>query len=247
MDFSEDIVQREAQILTAIRDDHYEVAWSQITSEHDGMSAAFMVMEDALMIDGVRVNVSAQLEQQIADLLGASLLTAKLADLVFAQAGVVLPPMTRAFTASTEAMLEQSTKLDAAVAKAEGDGIVSTVGKHWIIDQALATTPGRACNYGWHFHGPLFMGLAWEACASGLKDSASGQVFRLIQGRGTRHDMHHVDYSQNCVLVARACTVDGREMDLRAVLQDPKLAPLASHQGVMTVFRQPGVTELAPL
>jgi len=38
----------------------------------------------------------------------------------------------------------------------------------------------------------------------------------------------HTDYSQNCVLVSRDCSVDGAPPDL-------------SHKGPMHVLRQPGV------
>lgn len=252
MQFANDIPKREAQILDAVSQGNFEAQWSEVTSIDGDNTAIFRVMSDALKVEGVRVNVSATLEQEIADLLYSSMLTAKLADLIFVQAQIVLPPMNRVYTSSSEAMVDQSTKLEEAITTAgwKPGLIVSTVGKHWILDNNIAD--GRllhgtqvACNYGWHFRGS-FLGQTWEACATGLWDD-QGKVIRVVQGRGTRHNRAHADYSQNCVLVSRTCSVNGAPMDLRDLLQDPALAPLASHQGVLKAVRQPGVKELQPV
>ncbi len=216
---------------------------STVTSTYQGHTAVFYVFSDALKIEGVRINVSANIEQQIADRLGCLLLTPKLADMIWEQRTVTLPPMPRPITSATSAMIDNSAKIDAALA-AQGNppGLVSTTGKHWVIDQSLASKPGKACNYGWHFAGSNFQGLLGEVAVSLIKDS-SGQYLRLIQGRGWAHDMSHVDYSQICVLVQRNCTVDGQDCDLVDLLKDPVLSYLASNTGVMTIFRQPGVPE----
>ncbi len=240
MAFPEAGPARDQYILDAVKARAFDGNWVSVASEIPGHKAEFYAMADALKIEGVRVIVSAQLEQQIADMLGASLLTAKLADLVFLQAEVRLAPMPRGITNATVAMIDQSQKIDAAIGDV-GDRVVSTVGKHWIIDEWLKTQPNRACNYGWHFVGSSFQGIAGEACASGAKDLLTGSVIRVIQGRGTRHDMHEDDYSQNAVLVQTTCLVDGNELTLTDVLTSDELAPLASHQGKMTILRQPGV------
>ena len=111
MQFADDIPNRELQILDAVYQGNYEVQWSEVSSVVGDNTAVFRVMADALKVGGVRVNVTATLEQKIADLLNSSLLTAKLADLLFDQAQIVLPPMNRPFTASTAAMIDQSKKL----------------------------------------------------------------------------------------------------------------------------------------
>lgn len=236
---------REQAILDLIDQGAHSIAWSVITSDHDGHHAEFWVFSDALKIDDVRVNVTAATEQKIADKLDCMLLTPKLADMIWAQRDVTLPPFPRGNTngmASTQAMIDHSAKIDAALAKlSEPYGLICTVGKHWVLDNALATKAvGTAMNYGWHFKGPSFQGSAFETTATMMKDE-NGQYVRLIQGRGTRHDMRHVDYSQICVLVSQECTVDGNTMRLSDVLSDPTLAPLANHGGVLKVLRQPGV------
>ncbi len=233
---------RDEAILTYIREGRYTADLRPLTSNVNGHTAIFYVFCDALKVEGVRVNVSAKLQQTIADMLGCSLLTPKVADLAWAQRTVTLPPFTRPITATTAAMIENSGKIDAALAKLNltGRDLIQTVGKHWVIDNDLLTKTGRAENYGWHFEGSSFQGIKGEAVASLQKDK-TGQYMRLIQGRGWAHDMEHVDYSQVCVLMSQMCEVDGKSLELRAVLTDPDLAPLASHQGVMKVFRQPGV------
>jgi hypothetical protein len=241
MAFPNAIPEREQYILQQVQAGNFEARWSSIVSTAGDHTAVFIVMADALKVDGVRVNVSARLEQQIADVLNASLLTPKLADLIWAQRLVDVAPKPRAITSSTQAMLAQSQALDAAVAGQ--DGLVCTVGKHWVIDKDLAAHPGKAENYGWHFHGSSFQGITGEVCASLMK-GPNGAYVRLIQGRGWAHDMSHVDYSQNCVLVAKQCWVDGALMNLSDVLTNPDLAALASHNGVTTILRQPGVDTL---
>ncbi len=232
---------REGAILDRVLAGTFEVRWATLTSQHQGHEAEFEVFADALKIDGVRVNVSADTQQKIADVLGCFLLTPKLADLLWAQRGVTLPPFPRPITSSTTAMIEHSAKIDAALSQLPPtEGILATVGKHWVLDNALASKPGRAMNYGWHFEGAAYQNIKGEVCASLLKEP-SGSYTRLIQGRGTAHDRYHVDYSQTCVLVARTARVDGQPMDLSELLTNSELAPLASHQGPLVLLRQPGV------
>lgn len=246
MAFPDTIPEREAYILQQIQDGNYTAKWSWVKSTNSGRTAYFRVMSDALMVDGVRINVSARLEQQIADVLGCLLLTPKIADLVWLQREVSLIPYPRQITSSTQAMVEHSAKIDAAlISQGNPEGLICTVGKHWVLDKELNAHPGKAENYGWHFEGNSFQGIRGEVCASLIKDPKTGAYCRLIQGRGWAHDISHVDYSQICVLMKKWCWVDSQSMDVIDVLQDSDLAPLATHNGVTTVFRQPGVPEIA--
>lgn len=248
MTFPEAGAAREAYIIDQVRQGRFEVEFATITSDYNGHHAEFQVFADALKIDGVRVNVTAQTQQIIADMTGCMLLTPKLADLIWVQRQVTLPPMPRPITSATAAMIDQSKKIDAALAKlGNPKGLICTVGKHWVIDNDLSETKliygvHAAENYGWHFEGSSYQGISGEQIASGFKD-ANGHVYRLIQGRGWAHNASEVDYSQNCICVAIMCKVDGQDMDIRDLLRDPNLAPLASHNGVMKFFRQPGVPE----
>jgi hypothetical protein len=244
-------LEREHAIRDLVCDGQAEYTWETITSTHGDHTAEFMVFGDALKIQGVRVGMSAETEQIVADMLGCSLLTAKLADLIWLQRQVTLKPFPHGNPVTmhdTAAMLKHSAKIDAALeALGNPGGIISTTGKHWIIDNSIAD--GRlierfpvACNYGWPFEGPSFEGIQGEVLATQAK-GADGKLLRLIQGRGTRHNNQHADYSQICVLVSLDCIVDGQPMKLADLLVDPELAPLACHAGVLKCVRQPGAAE----
>lgn len=249
--FPESLADRNAYILSKVSRGEYYVDWVPISSTAGGHTATFWVMGDALKVDGVRVMVDATTEQRIADMVGGMLLTPKLADLIFMQSNIRLPPMPHSAwvesgTMTTTAhMVEQSKLIDAAIVKQVGSiddaayKIVSTVGKHWVITNELGRAKaGKAQNYGWHM-----VGTSGEAAVTNAIDPKTGKPLRVIQGPGLAHDRLHTDYSQNCVLVAKRCIVDGRDTTLSAVLSAPALAPLASHQGVVRTLRQPGVPE----
>jgi hypothetical protein len=236
---------RDAYILDQIRQGQFDVEYATIVSDYNGHHAEFSVFADALKVDGVRINVSAELQQQIADMTGCSLLTPKLADLMWVQRQVTLPPLPRAITSSTAAMIDQSAKIDAHLtALGNPPGLVVSVGKIWGLDNDIEGKIKQgfalAMNYGWNFEGASYQGITGEEIATHLKDP-SGRVYRLIQGRGFAHNLKEVDYSQLCIMVARACKMDGADMDIHDLFQNPDLAPLASHQGVLRVLRQPGV------
>lgn len=229
-------------ILSAVKAGKAVYEFSGLTSEHNGHRAEFKVFSDALMIDGIRVAVCANTNQYIADALDCSPLTAKLADLIWLQRKTTLPPFPRGKIddmASIQAMLDHSKRIDKALSNIPKPwGLICTVGKLWVLDNDLITKPGMAMNYGWHYGTePSYQGVNGEVTAS--KAIENGKYVRLIQGRGTRHDAAHIDYSQVCVLISNKCIVDGVETRLDALLSNPELAPLANHSGVLRVLRQP--------
>lgn len=233
---------RDEAIRAYIQAGEYTVDLRSVTSTHKGHTATFYVFADALKICGVRVNASAKLLQQIADMLGCLMLTPKIADLAWVQRTVHLPPFPRPITSTTAGMVAHSADIDKALRKLNipPGAFIQTVGKIWVMDNDLLIKPGKAENYGWHFEGQSFGTIKGEVNASLQKD-ARGQFIRLIQGRGWAHDIEHVDYSQIILLMSRMCEVDGAPMEVCKLLTDPELAPLGSHQGVMKVLRQPGV------
>lgn len=253
MTFPENLIERNEYILQAVKDGKAQFTWVPLTSEIPGYKAVFYVSSDALKIEGVRINVSAYLQQQIADLLDASLLTVKLADLRFAQAKIRLEPKTRPITSATSAMIEQSAKIDKLLTNpgysSDKDAIISTVGKDWCIsDETLTAPKNRGVNYGWHFAGATkFQGVQGYPCDSLEKDKISGMIIYTIQPSAESHDYNHVDYSQVCCLVKQDCIVNDQKMRLIDLLQDEKLAKLASHTGKMKIIRQPGPAPLSPL
>jgi hypothetical protein len=260
---------------------NFTAPWGTVVVSKNGHTGKFKVFADALKIGDVRVSVSAELSQQIADVLHCSLLTPRLADLVFMnralkadgtrftlkpqfqpvdrQGYVVVPnkeqpgKTVRVLMDSTAAMIAENDKINDAIEKEGGIGsilengeglagakmgIIQTVGKHWVISNALGQHPGKAENYGWHFMGDSIFGARWESAVTPLAG------FRVVQGEGWFHDMKHADASQTLVLVSRDCEVDGAKMDLLDVFTSKELAPLVNHDGVLRVLRQPGVKEM---
>jgi hypothetical protein len=246
--------ERDAQLLAMVQSGDYSVEFGDLPSRANGHSAVFRVFADALKIQGVRISVSASLAQRIADTLECLLLTARLADLLWAQRSLTLRPKLQvpdATMGDTRVFEDESEWIDGQLASVgwRGGGIVQTVGKHWIIDNELLKHPGMACNYGWHLAPDnMLVDTKGNVIKSpSLESTVSLPNVKLVQGRGFRHDAYHADYSQNCVLVSRHCQVDGSYMDLVDVLQSPDLAPLASAQGPLRVLRQPGVSSVPPV
>lgn len=215
---------REAAILEAVRAERHDpICWTTITVQDRRHTLEIDVPEDALRIEGVRVNVSARTAQQICDLLECILPTPRLVMLMHQQATVpvyVGPRAPDATMSTTATMVARSRDVDAAICGRTG--LVSQgAWKHWVL--APGATDRRAANYGWMRAGSK----PWQSL-------------------GLQHNLDHTDYSQCWQSPRRACRVDGRQADLADVLRDPELAPLVSWDGALRVTRQPGVELVAP-
>jgi hypothetical protein len=248
--FPENIAERDAFILDQVKQGLAEIRWAPLRSSYKGHTAEFRVFADAMKIGGIRVNLTAAGQQRVADALGCMLLTLQLADLLWSQRQVELKPVEMSQTEhdlavmkTVERMVLHSQKIDAMIAALPQppEGIVCTVGKHWVINDALGKTAALkqklAMNYGWNNRG---QGPKCATPAGVLPPG--GPPCNVVQDPGTVHNIAHTDYSQTCTLVDAMCTVDGQRMPLATVLQDPVLSFLASSTGRMTVLRQPGVT-----
>jgi hypothetical protein len=229
-----------AMVLGAVAEGRFEHTFVPITIEAGGHTGTFQVSQDALKIDGVRINASAVLQQHIADLLGAYLLTPKLLDQMWAQRAVTLTPCPQPIATTSAAMIRHSTCVDAKLTQAGGapsGGIVQTVGKTWVITNTLLEHPGKACNDGWHLERPMGGQIPFDPAPT-LPDA------HMIQSPGYHHDSAWIDYSQLVLLVHRDCTGDSSPMTFADVARSPILSPLINAGGVLRVLRQPGVPEL---
>lgn len=228
----------EPMVLNAIVEGRFEHVFVPLTITVGNHTGVFNVSQDALKIEGVRINASAILQQHIADMLGAYLLTPKLLDQMWAQRGVTVLPCTQVFSASSATMIAHSACVDKQLAAltVPPAGIIQTVGKTWVITNGLLTHPGKACNDGWHLEKPQ-SGVPFDPAPS-LPGA------HMIQSPGYHHDARHADYSQICLFIARECEVDGQATDFATVAQDPELAALVSHEGVLRILRQPEASEL---
>jgi hypothetical protein len=242
--FPEKLIDREKYILDRVIAGQFEASWTDVSYSTGGYVAKFQVMEDALKIDGVRVNVSARLQQNLADLFDASLMTAQIADLVYISSVRRIDPSPMPISTSVTSMVKHSKSVDEKLKKLSNDsGLVADPGKHWILDKKLEQLSGRACNYGWHFLGASYQGINGFSAASSL-NKINGSPVKVIQPNATAHDAMHTDYSQICQLVSQTCWVDGNEKRFSDLLTDSSLSVLVSHQGPLKITRQPGVSEL---
>ncbi len=225
---------REAAIVEAVREGRHDpIEWVPIRSDARGRVGVLYVMADALKLEGMRLNVTATTSQHVADLLGASMPTARIVDLAHTQAtlrarpAIQKPHKTMAYTGATKV---HSDAIDRQLAGKTG--FVRTVGKDWILHDRLIGRPDLACNYGWIDHQAPYTSWAGE---------------RVWQPVGTAHNRHHVDYSQTCTLVRRTMLVDGEERDLLDVMRDSELSFLVSYEGTMRVTRMFAVPDPNPV
>jgi hypothetical protein len=228
--------------------------WAPLVSEYNGYKLVMAVPRDSIKFPVtmtkpggtepesrlVRSMVTAKETQEAADFLFSMMLTPKLEDLIFQQATVLLAPITRIdgdiCAVSTD--VRHSELIDKALEGKDNGGLISTVGKSWVLSNFLADPKqlrygtNTACNYGWvnKTDGHL-------AVTPGL---------RAWQPPSYQHNDVHKDPSQNLRVVFGAANLtypDGTidVVRMRDVLTDAKLAPLVSHEGPLRYLRQVNV------
>ena len=244
------VVAREQLVIEAVNAGlALPIVWAPLTTSAGPHTGTIFVATDTLRFgipglnadpndwDWVRVAVTPDTAQRIADALGVLLPTDRIADLAHAQADVRLTPHTQhPVTATTAAMLQHHAAIEAE--RAGREGLLSTIGKEWILGPELfpALSPAHplgidgAINYGWHTVGPV--------TPNGPYPGRSGMI--LWQTRGFRHNRRHVDYSQWAPRVVHPrMRVDGRNVATSEVMMSPELAGLVSYHGPLLGTRYP--------
>src|SRR5690606_36808382 len=112
MTFPAKVLQREKYILDQVIDGKAQFNISKITTKYKDHEGEFWVFSQPLRLDNIIVDCSAYTMQQIADFLGCSLLTEKLANLIWMEADFQLTPHIRPITSSTKSMIEHSNLID---------------------------------------------------------------------------------------------------------------------------------------
>jgi hypothetical protein len=237
--FPENLSDREKYIEEQVLLGNFSAKWSEIVTKIEGVEVKINVMEDALKIDDIRVNVSATLSQRLADLFDASLPTPVVADMMFSFAERRAYPCPMTISTSVSSMIKHSQSVDKQIGNSAG--LASTVGKHWVLDKQLENNPSKACNYGWHFDGPAFQGMKGFPASSVVISRGN---YRVIQPNAIAHDRLHSDYSQVCQLVSQTIWIDGVESRFSDAIKDPSISRFFSHQGPLKIDRQPGVSKI---
>ena len=176
----------------------------------------FWVTPDYLAVgtdgDFLFTPLSPRTAQRIADLLGASLPTPRMVDLVWEAARPVPPiqihpsqPLTTVETFEQHQSLLLGQRIQYG---APAGTFVAGHKKDVVISVAGSERPGHVALYGWQ----RLDGSRLQPLYAGLTDD-------------------WVDYSHGIRLVSREVQVDGVQRDLWDVLRDPALAPLLSDEG----------------
>jgi len=165
--------------------------------------------------DFVRVPITPQTAQRVADLFGCTLPTRKMVDDI--EAGAVTHVSPRPMTRKREAVatfIEHNAIIEGQLAGRPRGGLVCGVKKDIVLSNRIRERPRRLAIYGWR--------------------KLDG---RPIQPLTIVHVDTYVDYSHGARLVRRAAVVDGRPMDIEDVLTDPNLCVLLSDEGPITTTR----------
>ena len=245
--FPNDVEQRHQFIIDNVKNNNYEIEWAPIEINSQNHKLIIYVTKDVLKINSIRINVSARLQQQIADILDVSLPTGKISDLIFDRADIILEPNTRAITATTDAMIEYSQLIDQQLVSKYPNmtpdqcTLIATLGKDWLIDNLATSIHG--VNYGWHIKSTSnsWKGIAIYPCCSLIKDPATGSYFKIIQQPSTYHNLDQDDYSQKARYVRKDILLDDNTSTLSYILTTPEIAPMISYDGVIKNLKQPGV------
>ena len=211
-----------------VKSGNAEYCWTDLHITSGELEATFRVFCDALKVGGIRVNVSAEEAQLIADELGAHLPTAKLLDERYRAAVIDTEPQPKYYEGGVGmdtqmACIEHNERVSSAVGTPRA-GIIQNVGKHWILDRRA--TDSRSVLYGWYVdtEEPTWKGIKLhKAVTPGLQ---------VIQPVSTAHDYHHKDYSMTLLLLHGECVVNGKTMATKEVLTTAELSQLLLHDGM---------------
>ena len=166
--------------------------------------------------DHVRVPLGLPAALRVADGFDMMLPTTRMVDAIYAQADLRVSPAPMPPTSamsSTDYFLRHDSTVDVQFVRAGArDGLLAAGHKKdVVIANRLSNAPGRVAIYGWH--------------------RANGNP---IQPLSTVHGEYYADYSHGIRLVARTAYVDGRAVDLRALLTDGQYAGLLNTDGPLT-------------
>jgi hypothetical protein len=153
----------------------------------------------------------------ISQKIGASLITKKLSDDIFAAADVKVAP--KPLTKDREApatFLEHDRIIREQLKEAKTGRLVAGIKKDIVLTNRLAEKPNKVAIYGWHYP----QGKPIQPLYAGHKDT-------------------YVDYSHGVRLMSAKMIVDGKERPVAEVLRDKELSRLLSDEGPIEVGYTP--------
>lgn len=166
--------------------------------------------------DFVRVPLGLRAATRIAERFEMLLPTARMVDAIYRNAQLRLPPRpmdpgaqmtSTAYLLRHNAMIEKQRNS----AGAPAGTLISGHKKDLVLTNRITQRQGRVAIYGWH--------------------RPSGNP---IQPLSTVHGAEYADYSHGIRLVSKTAYVNGRAVNLRDMLADPRYASLVSKEGPIT-------------
>jgi hypothetical protein len=198
------------------------------------------VLADALKINNIREQCSAKELQQICDEFNGIFHTSKTYDERHKQAIIKLPAITRINSKITALSTSElySQKLDVLLSDSklvqDDNGIISTVGKTWILTPNVGKGKfgaETAFNYGWHDQNGIY--------------TNKYSRLKLWQDVGSAHNIYHSDPSQIIDFVNQNAelqlpTGEIQLVNLKDIYSSDNLWSLVSYDGFIKTLRQTG-------
>jgi len=210
-------------VVQLVREGKAKYEWAEIKSTHNGNTLFIKVFRDAMkfnevpaltwdfkhisgdnrIFNGVRLPATAHQLQEIADLLDCMLLTPKVIDMIWLQAGLKFDAIVNIHgkIVATSNICDVHEAIEHKIGTDDGTKLVSCVGKYWCLINELnnygpIAGDECACNYGW-----------FARAASGPGITPGTQCW---QRPGFRHNKRHYDPSQTIRLMARLASLELR-------------------------------------
>ncbi len=222
--------------------------WFPLHLSAHGHEMKLFVMRDAVKFDGVRHHANPIELQQIADLLGASMLTPKVVDLIWEHATIKFDSIVAVnkVIAANSTSEKISKLIDDEVERLGGDngGLIDSVGKYWVITnrllgKGLLYGDKNACNYGWP--------SSKAGSISDVTPKIKGVVHKVWQTLGFKHNDLHEDPSQTIrlmygvVLLKKQGESTFEPVTLDWILSTTGFCDMISHEGPVRYKRQKSV------
>ncbi|MBX3433078.1 MAG: hypothetical protein KF847_07140 [Pirellulales bacterium] len=197
------------------------VAISATDADGRSIEVVVEVAPDVLAVgsdaDFLRIPMTPQTAQRLADRLGCTLPTRKLVDAIDAAATVRLAPQPLTEDReSVAAFVESNRRIEIQRGTNSLEALVTGAKKDVVLSPRIFERPDRVAIYGWR-----------------QLDGEPIQPLTIV------HVDWYVDYSHGVRLIRNAALVDGKAVAVTDLLSDPRTAGLVSDEGPMIPSRYP--------
>jgi hypothetical protein len=228
-----------AAVDLASRGSMVDWGWEEVTVKKGDLTGVLRVQRDVFAIgapeDCIRLPLTPERAQQIANEHGWMLETPLIAYVTWRAAGIKLPrqPMSPNKGADLNQIAEHSRSVDNQVAGRQG--LVAGHKKSVVVGNLYK--PGKVLIFGWYKPEPDVFDD---------KTPLTNPERQPRQPYSNVHGNFYLDYSHGIRFVAGTMTVNGRELLLADVMSHPLLSTLVSHEGPLRMTRYPASNKPKP-